>query len=453
MKRNFFQMGHGSSRSSTAANILSPSELALVENLFKSMSRSSGSIKRDDIFKHWSAHLDDVLLQFVARFLCYDPLKKCSSINGENFGRLYVYAVRGSPEERSILFFNGASEEDQKTSTASTETLINYVAATVNSYLRLQKNAQSQNYNSWSVIGCTLNSSRIILRAQSLCKELLEQGPTISQEQLETWLSKAESFRSVQSHVFQCLFLVSQKKGEKNAAMKINDINLLPMCKGLDNIPHFPSILNIGDILFLNLNLPHELRNEWRFLFSSEIHGESFSTMLGRIEMQGATLLIVQDMDNHVFGAFASHSWVVGPNFYGDDSCFLFKLEPDIVSFGSSGYNKHYQYLNLRQQTMPNGMLMGGQLHYPGLWLDCEYGLGRSSVSCITFQNYSQLSAKENFRIKHCEVWGVGPVPDDDDEKDVRGSILDRDPSSKVILELAGKTMHSEGIREVEERE
>ena len=84
-------MGHGSSRSASSANILSADELTLVENLFKSMSRSSGSIKREDIFKHWSTHLDDTLLQFVVKFLCHEPGKRVSAINGENFGMYLLF--------------------------------------------------------------------------------------------------------------------------------------------------------------------------------------------------------------------------------------------------------------------------------------------------------------------------------------------------------------------------
>ncbi|CAL1687965.1 unnamed protein product [Lasius platythorax] len=170
--------------------------------------------------------------------------------------------------------------------------------------------------------------------------------------------------------------------------------------------------------------------------------------MLGRIVMQGATIIILQDTDDHVFGGFASDSWRLGPNFIGNQTSFLFKLDPEILTFSSTNYNNHYQYLNLHQQTMPNGLLMGGQLNYPGLWLDCEYGTGKSSLSCTTFQNYVQLSGKEDFKIKHCEVWGVGPVPDvEEDVREVK-SVLDQDPASKMMLELSGRKLHSEGIRE-----
>lgn len=420
-----------------------------MENLFKSMSRSSGSIKREDIFKHWSTHLDEVLLQFVVRFLCHEPGRRVSAVNGENFGRLYVFAVRGSPEERTNLIFNGFSEEEPKYE-IPIETFGQYIEATINSYLRLQKNSNNAHYLTWSSIGCTMNPRRIKMRSQSLCEDLAKYGDTLTMDQVETWFMTAAAFKNIQSHVFQYLYLVSQKKGEKNTSARINDRNLLPNCEGLENTPHFPSILGLEDVLFLNLSLPHELRNEWRFLFSSQVHGESFSTMLGRIVMQGATIIIIQDMNNHVFGGFASESWKLGPNFIGNQTSFLFKLEPEIMTFSSTNYNNHYQYLNLHQQTMPNGLLMGGQLNYPGLWLDCEYGTGKSSLSCTTFQNYVQLSGKENFKIKHCEVWGVGPEPKSDAKEDAREmrSVLNQDPTSKVMLELSGRKLYSEGLRD-----
>lgn len=440
-------MGQSSSNRSASSNILTSEELVLVENLFKSMSRSSGSIKREDVFKHWSTHLDETLLQFVVRFLCHEPGKKVSAVNGESFGRLYVFAVRGRADEKTSLIFNGYSEEEIKYEIPITS-FLQYLQATINSYLTLQKNCANENFLSWSSIGCTVNKHRINMRSRTLCEDLVSVGgECVTLEQVESWFRSAETFNSIQSHVFQCLFLISQKKGDKTTPAKINQLNLLPLCKGLENIPHFPSILGLGDVLFLNLSLPHSLRNEWRFLFSSQVHGESFSTMLGRITMQGATIMILQDSDDHVFGGFASDNWTLSPNFSGNSSCFLFQLEPEILTFPATTYNNHYQYLNLHQQTMPNGLLMGGQLEFPGLWLDCEYGTGMSSVSCITFQNYKQLSKNQYFTLKHCEVWGVGPPPEVEEEVRTR-SVLDQDSTSKVMLELAGRKMHSDGLRD-----
>lgn len=62
---------------------------------------------------------------------------------------------------------------------------------------------------------------------------------------------------------------------------KEKDRSLVPFCRGLDLIPSYPSILDLNQIVFINANLPQQYQLEWRFLFSSEIHGESFSTLIG----------------------------------------------------------------------------------------------------------------------------------------------------------------------------
>lgn len=72
---------------------------------------------------------------------------------------------------------------------------------------------------------------------------------------------------------------------------------------------------------------------------------------------QGPSVLIVEDTNGYKFGGFAPANWSLGPNFFGDDSSFLFTLAPKMRIFHSSGYNQHFQYLNLHQQTMPNGLV------------------------------------------------------------------------------------------------
>lgn len=72
---------------------------------------------------------------------------------------------------------------------------------------------------------------------------------------------------------------------------------------------------------------------------------------------QGPSVLVVEDDHGHIFGGFATASWTLGPKFFGDDSSFLFTLAPKMRIFHSTGYNQHFQYLNLHQQTMPNGLV------------------------------------------------------------------------------------------------
>jgi len=50
-------------------------------------------------------------------------------------------------------------------------------------------------------------------------------------------------------------------------------------------------------------------------------------------------------------------------------------------------------------------------VHFFALWLDQDFGKGKSQGACSTYNN-TQLSANENFAIESLEVWAVGQRPD-----------------------------------------
>lgn len=56
-----------------------------------------------------------------------------------------------------------------------------------------------------------------------------------------------------------------------------------------------------------------------------------------------------------------------------------------------------------------SGDLQQDARHF-GLWLDSDFGVGRSRANCTTFAS-EQLSANETFQIDSVEVWAVGPKP------------------------------------------
>lgn len=68
-------------------------------------------------------------------------------------------------------------------------------------------------------------------------------------------------------------------------------------------------------------------------------------------------MLVVEDNFGHIFGGFAPANWELSPKFYGDDSSFVFTLAPKMRVWPSTGYNQHFQYLNLHQTTLPNGLV------------------------------------------------------------------------------------------------
>uniref|UniRef100_H0Y0R0 MTOR-associated protein MEAK7 n=2 Tax=Otolemur garnettii TaxID=30611 RepID=H0Y0R0_OTOGA len=94
---------------------------------------------------------------------------------------------------------------------------------------------------------------------------------------------------------------------------------------------------------------------------------------------------------------------------------------------------------------------MGGQHNYFGLWVDVDFGKGHSKAkpTCTTY-NSPQLSAKEHFCFDRMEVWAVGD-PSEAELAKSNKSILDVDPEAQALLEITGRTRHSEGLREAPE--
>lgn len=299
--------------------------------------------------------------------------------------------------------------------------------------LRLEAGPQ---YKSWEARGFRIVKDCVQKLAESLAYDVVTQGTQkVTRTDAERWLQKNPVFLRMLEHVFLHLYhyrAVKNTSEDKNkdrndesggsgqGSGKIKafciENSLLPACENIHYIPDYPAFIDISQILFINSQLPSEHQSKWRFLFSSQIHGESFSTFIGRIMEQGATVIIIEDTNGYIFGSFSTSSWALSPNFTGSDSSFLFSLRPRMRSFPATSYNDHYQYLNLHQQTMPNGLGIGGQFDYWGLWLDSEYGIGECSETCSSYKNYVQLSATKNFKIRNVEVWGVGDKPVKEDE-------------------------------------
>uniref|UniRef100_A0A3P9MUE1 MTOR-associated protein MEAK7 n=1 Tax=Poecilia reticulata TaxID=8081 RepID=A0A3P9MUE1_POERE len=151
----------------------------------------------------------------------------------------------------------------------------------------------------------------------------------------------------------------------------------------------------------------------WRLVFSTQLHGESFTKMAAALQHHGPTLLLLRDSRGHVFGGFASTAWEHKPQFQGrrPAGCFLFSVFPTLRVYTATGYNKHFmawgghaagRHGNV--SSSPQGM--GGQHDYFGLWLDSDFGRGHSRArpKCTTYGN-PQLSADEDFVLDAVEVW------------------------------------------------
>ncbi|RIA78814.1 TLD-domain-containing protein [Glomus cerebriforme] len=217
--------------------------------------------------------------------------------------------------------------------------------------------------------------------------------------------------------------------------------------------PNFSELLNPSDYYVLNSHLPPDCRITTHILlFSSARDGDSWSTFINSILYQGSTFIIIKEKDGNIFGVFAYEDWELKPNWYGNEKNFLFSIKPKLRVFPSTGYNDHYQYLNYGTKTLPNGLGIGGQFDFCGLWINSDIINGHSMATPLS-STYSspQLSKKQEFKVDEIEVWLVKPTEKEPDEipKGPKGSALDRNPAELELLEMAtSKKMYSKDVRE-----
>ncbi|ORZ25698.1 TLD-domain-containing protein [Absidia repens] len=187
-------------------------------------------------------------------------------------------------------------------------------------------------------------------------------------------------------------------------------------------------------------------------IFSSRQNGNSWQVFVHEIvRNQGATLLVIKTKDGSIFGGYADDAWRLETDWYGSSSNYLYQLDGSFSPHNMLGLwnatsnNRHYQYLCWGKSSLPNGLGMGGQLEYAGLWIDADFIHGHSKgPTCSTYQS-PQLSLKDQFEVDEVEVWLVRPAIRDEDEDAQGGSILDR-AEDMEFLEMSGKKLYSRDL-------
>ncbi|KAM3918340.1 MTOR-associated protein MEAK7 [Leptodactylus fuscus] len=375
-------------------------------------------------------------------------------VTREQFVVFVIDVLRGTAEEKSavIMPMIGANHNEQATGQQVEQFLEDLIGAVV--HVLRQHNALC----GWSLENTRDCDSGIhALRTQLMSQLMKSSGEKpidatelshFSRAAIEDWLYKVPMISVLLRVVVILGFSVLQQSLEHQKDVSI----LVPRCRK-GKAQSFTSLLDLPSIMFLNSHLPSEMQRKWRLLFSTQVHGESFSQLCGHMVDQGPSLLVVRDSSGFIFGGFASQNWEVKPQFQGDSRCFLFTVSPRLGIFTYTGYNDHYMYLNHSQQTMPNGLGMGGQHEYFGFWIDSNFGKGHSKAKprCTTY-NSPQLSATEEFSIDSLEVWGLGDLSEELQVKNKK-SILDVDPEAQALLEMTGRSRQSEGLRDKEDDE
>lgn len=373
------------------------------------------------------------------------PSRDKQSTKGIGFFQYIQYVsltLKGTYEEQGNLFAKVLSQGDDKTEISQLKTVLREIASHLSRAL-----SKSEQLKSWNL---SIEEETAICRLSKLFYDNLLRKNKEAKEKWETEtavldLSEIEDAFSRETLVAKALVIVidnALKIFQEDSSKKI-----LPLSSGA-NWSKVTTLLDLPAIWLLNNSLPPHLRVMWHLLFSSTLHGDSFSTLLGHVMKKGPTIIVVKDKDGYVFGGFASNSWDLKPKFTGSETCFVFKLKPDLKVYESSGFNTNYMYLCLHQHTLPNGLGFGGQLNNFGLWIDAEFDHGHSILSCATYQS-KLLSGKEQFQVDMVEVWRVGPDLENDEEKAPKGSVLDREVIAKAMMTMVNKVGVSDGLREL----
>ncbi|XP_023592930.1 nuclear receptor coactivator 7 isoform X2 [Trichechus manatus latirostris] len=136
----------------------------------------------------------------------------------------------------------------------------------------------------------------------------------------------------------------------------------------------------------------------WRLAYSTLEHGTSLKTLYRKCALlDSPVLLVIKDMDNQIFGAYATHPFKFSDHYYGTGETFLYTFSPNFKVFKWSGENSYFINGDISSLELGGG---GGRF---GLWLDADLYHGRSN-SCSTFNN-DILSKKEDFIVQDLEVW------------------------------------------------
>ncbi|XP_034391742.1 MTOR-associated protein MEAK7 isoform X2 [Cyclopterus lumpus] len=397
----------------------------------------------------------DSMVRRIHRCMCgIDPepaapgKTSTSAASGVGREQLVIFladSLRGTAEERAPLVMAMSRGGDEAAVAVTREQLAEFLQDLISAVVQIL--VHRERLQAWQPEKMGDSSLGVKLLAEQMCSELQpsDQG-SYDVSCLEDWI-----FRVSQVSLYLEMLVA---EGLNVSLSGRPAPTLLPPCretpwKGLRCL-----LLDIPTLMFLAPQLPDSYSAPWRLVFSTQLHGESFTRMLGGLTKCGPTLLLIKDTTGHVFGGFASHAWELKPQFQGDSRCFLFSVFPRLRVYTATGYNQHFMYLNQHQQTMPNGLGMGGQHGYFGLWLDSDFGRGHSRArpKCTTYGS-PHLSGEEDFTLDSVEVWAVGkpPEPEEGEEGAGKKSILDADPEVQAMLEMAGKTLHSQGLREPQE--
>ena len=80
--------------------------------------------------------------------------------------------------------------------------------------------------------------------------------------------------------------------------------------------------------MMISLHLPSLLRlREWKRLFSIENDGTAMRTFYSNVQEHDDTVMLIQDEDNRIFGAYSASCWEMQRTFFGTGQNFIFSFD------------------------------------------------------------------------------------------------------------------------------
>ncbi|XP_027704369.1 nuclear receptor coactivator 7 isoform X1 [Vombatus ursinus] len=223
-------------------------------------------------------------------------------------------------------------------------------------------------------------------------KDAKEQGFVVVEKEE---LNMVDNFFSEPTAKSWEIITVEEAKRRKSTCSyyEEDDDESLPILK------HHSALLENMHIEQLARRLPARVQGyPWRLAYSTIEHGTSLKTLYRKsASLDSPVLLVIKDMDNQIFGAYATHPFKFSDHYYGTGETFLYTFSPNFKVFKWSGENSYFINGDISSLELGGG---GGRF---GLWLDADLYHGRSN-SCSTFNN-DILSKKEDFIVQDIEVW------------------------------------------------
>lgn len=162
---------------------------------------------------------------------------------------------------------------------------------------------------------------------------------------------------------------------------------------------HSSDLISQKDFSKIVVKLPARLQLEnWKLLYSTMTHGVSLQTFYRRVGSHHPTVIVIEDSQKYVFGAFLTGQWDPSGKYTGTGESFLFTLAPDFKVYVWTRANTLFQSGTLQSISI------GGGSH-AGLWLDDNFDFG-SSYPCETYGNEC-LASGQDFECVALEVWGL----------------------------------------------